>query len=520
MLYRRTEIIALGALLLAGLAFLNTLRPGGWTVWAAGPDAAPNALARSNAATPAAAIARTFAYQGVLRLANGALANGNYNLALAIYDVETGGTPLFEETLRNVPVRNGLFNVTLGETVAIGDAVFATGPRFLGVTVAPDPEMLPRQRIQAVPWALLATTLQPGATIQDANGSAQLVGADVGVAGSNANGSGVRGSSSNGIGVEGISVGGRAIFGSSTSGGGVVGTSTGGSGVSGSSSSGFGVEGFSNSFAGVSGTSNGDGLTAAGVYGSNTNGTGVGVYGVSTGNDGVYGTSSSGTGVHGYSDSSYGVYGESFGNAVPGAAVLALARNPDAGIAIYAANSSRDGTVVLSNGGTGDLIRAFAGGDNLFFRVDHDGNVYAHGSFRPFSLDYAEMLPAVEGPEPGDVLVVGPDGKLMRSTSAYQRNTAGVYSTQPGILAEAADHITGKVPLALLGVVPVKVTAENGAIAPGDLLVTSSVPGRAMKATPKLVGDVEVYPTGAVLAKALEPLADGQGVIQALLTLR
>jgi hypothetical protein len=71
----------------------------------------------------------------------------------------------------------------------------------------------------------------------------------------------------------------------------------------------------------------------------------------------------------------------------------------------------------------------------------------------------------------------------------------------------------GAIPLAVVGVVPVKVTAEGGAIVPGDLLVASSTPGRAMKA-----GDQP--PLGSVLGKALQPLASGSGVIKMLATLQ
>jgi hypothetical protein len=71
-----------------------------------------------------------------------------------------------------------------------------------------------------------------------------------------------------------------------------------------------------------------------------------------------------------------------------------------------------------------------------------------------------------------------------------------------------------EVPLAVLGIVPGKVTAESGAIARGDLLVTSSRPGYAMKGTDRsrLVG--------AVIGKALQPLAAGTGRIEVLITLQ
>ena len=48
----------------------------------------------------------------------------------------------------------------------------------------------------------------------------------------------------------------------------------------------------------------------------------------------------------------------------------------------------------------------------------------------------------------------------------------------------------------------------------GDLLVTSSTPGHAMKGTDRS------RMLGAVVGKALEPLAAGKGVIQVLVTLQ
>ncbi|HVH30497.1 MAG TPA: hypothetical protein VNA31_02370 [bacterium] len=71
-----------------------------------------------------------------------------------------------------------------------------------------------------------------------------------------------------------------------------------------------------------------------------------------------------------------------------------------------------------------------------------------------------------------------------------------------------------EVPLAVVGIVPCKVTVENGSIAAGDLLVTSSMPGRAMKGTDR------ARMLGAVVGKALEPLANGTGIIQVLVTLQ
>jgi hypothetical protein len=71
-----------------------------------------------------------------------------------------------------------------------------------------------------------------------------------------------------------------------------------------------------------------------------------------------------------------------------------------------------------------------------------------------------------------------------------------------------------EIPLAIVGIVPCKASAENGPIEAGDLLVTSSTPGHAMKGTDRS------RMLGAVVGKALEPLEKGKGVIQVPLTLQ
>jgi hypothetical protein len=70
------------------------------------------------------------------------------------------------------------------------------------------------------------------------------------------------------------------------------------------------------------------------------------------------------------------------------------------------------------------------------------------------------------------------------------------------------------IPLAVAGVVPCRVTTENGDIRVGDLLVTSHKVGYAMKGTDRN------RMAGAIVGKALEPLTKGNGVIQVLVTLQ
>jgi len=120
----------------------------------------------------------------------------------------------------------------------------------------------------------------------------------------------------------------------------------------------------------------------------------------------------------------------------------------------------------------------------------------------------------------GDLLVIDPTASrhLALAQQPYSTLVAGIYSTKPGMLGSTrtADEPAAKdeVPLAVVGIVPCKVTTENGAIQVGDLLVTSSIPGHAMKGTDR------TKMLGAVVGKALEPLQQGTGVLLVLVTLQ
>ncbi len=178
---------------------------------------------------------------------------------------------------------------------------------------------------------------------------------------------------------------------------------------------------------------------------------------------------------------------------------------------------------VVSNATGGNIYLGMTNGVHKF-RVDTNGVTYADGGFQSSGADFAESF-AVRGKrsqyEPGDVLEIDQtaDRHLALSHHAYARLVAGIYSTKPGLLGtphnvdDPAVH-SEEVPLAVIGIVPCKVTAENGAIARGDLLVTSSRPGYAMK------GTNHRRMLGAVVGKALEVLPAGSGVIQVLVTLQ
>ena len=185
-------------------------------------------------------------------------------------------------------------------------------------------------------------------------------------------------------------------------------------------------------------------------------------------------------------------------------------------------------TALLNNPGTnadhlGDILIGQSGGLNRF-RVDSNGEGFFDGGTVTGGADFAESV-SVQGKkslyEPGDLLVIDPSGKrrLALAHTAYSTLVAGIYSTKPGVLAtphKVSDHgvETTEVPLAVVGIVPCKVTAANGPIRVGDLLVTSSRAGYAMRGTDRR------RMLGAVVGKALEPLPEGTGVIQVLVTLQ
>jgi hypothetical protein len=170
-----------------------------------------------------------------------------------------------------------------------------------------------------------------------------------------------------------------------------------------------------------------------------------------------------------------------------------------------------------------DVILGLGRYHTRVFRVDDQGSVYAAKGFFTGGVDYAESVAVTgerKGYEPGDVMAIdekAADGFSL-TRSAYSTLVAGVYSTQPGMLASThpmePEKFAAEVPLAMFGIVPCKVSAENGAINRGDLLVSAATAGYAMKGTDKN------KMLGAIIGKALDPLPQGTGVIRVLLSSR
>jgi hypothetical protein len=136
--------------------------------------------------------------------------------------------------------------------------------------------------------------------------------------------------------------------------------------------------------------------------------------------------------------------------------------------------------------------------------------------------DYAESVDVTgdrSGFEPGDVLVINPKahGQFKKASTPYSALIGGVYATKPGVTGRRQPRSkpsNEEVPMAMVGIVPTKVSTENGPIHDGDLLVSSSTPGYAMKGTDR------DRMMGAVIGKALAPLEAGSGVIEVLISLQ
>jgi len=162
---------------------------------------------------------------------------------------------------------------------------------------------------------------------------------------------------------------------------------------------------------------------------------------------------------------------------------------------------------------------------NSQYKLDVAGNINSSGTITGNNIvakyqDVAEWVPSSERLSAGTVVVLDAtrSNEVIASTQAYDTRVAGVISERPGIaLGEAGDN---KVLVATTGRVRLTVDASKGPIQIGDLLVTSNIPGVAMKSEAINIGGVQIHRPGTLVGKALEPLDKGQGKILVLLSLQ
>ena len=115
----------------------------------------------------AAPVTQNITYQGMLTNAAGNPLTGTYTVTFRMYNVSSSGTALAIDT-HSVQASKGVFT-----TQITADPYFFNGRAlWLGIKVGADTEMIPRQELRPVPYAL---SLRPGALITSTDNSHVLI---------------------------------------------------------------------------------------------------------------------------------------------------------------------------------------------------------------------------------------------------------------------------------------------------------------------------------------------------------
>lgn len=326
-----------------------------------------------------------------------------------------------------------------------------------------------------------------------------------------------------GYGVIATSNAGAGLLGSATNGIGVIGTSSVRTGTAGYSYSGAGMEAESVYGIGIKATSyynssarfenTNTANTSTTLVVTNASNSGDGISTSVYAGDGLNAFSQLGFGVRALSDSSYGLFAASSTST----AIYANTGHSGRNAARFRINSSTNTNPVLvvERSGTSDLavFKSGVSTQSNVARIDGTGKGFFNGGTQNSGADIAEAFDVINDIseyEPGDVLVISKDHDrtVEKSNDAYSSLVIGVYATKPGVLLTEENietDISDKVPMGVVGVIPTKVCTDGGAIKRGDMLVTSSRKGVAMKADPNKVK------TGQIIGKALQNY-DGDGV--------
>jgi len=382
--------------------------------------------------------------------------DGSYTMAFRLYTVNSGGAALWSEN-KSVTLNKGLFSTLLGDTTALNLAHFNGQDLFLGITVGSDPEATPRQPIAHVAYALFA---QSAANANQLGGQASSAFAPTAHSHD------------------------ERYFSETEADNRFINTS-GGELMSANSRSPL-----------LELKQAGDANALVGTTASTTPGR-AGLVGI--------GGAPSGTTIN------------------SAAAILGDSKDQRAVIGVSSNNNGVFGWSTNDDALVGQSIEAY--GVNAFSQKDHA--IYANGAvyglYTPDKIyagngynDIAEHIPAATDVAAGDVVVIDPenDERVIKSSKPNDPTIAGVISTEPAMLIGQSESPS---PLALAGRVPVKVSAENGPIARGDLLTSSSTPGHAMKATPTLINGIPFYLPGTIIGKALGELEAGTGSLLVLI---
>ncbi len=176
-------------------------------------------------------------------------------------------------------------------------------------------------------------------------------------------------------------------------------------------------------------------------------------------------------------------------------------------IEVGTANFDLDCTSSSINCGTTDMT-GLAAGDQIF--LIYDGSTWnllgwmdasANNNDNTDGVDIAEFFPSLQNLTAGEVVKIDINNPehVVRSASAYENMVVGIVSTQPGITLGSNNG--NAYAIALAGRVPVQISNLSENISPGDYVTTSTLSGKAMKATG----------TGRVIGQALENWSPSSG---------
>lgn len=196
--------------------------------------------------------------------------------------------------------------------------------------------------------------------------------------------------------------------------------------------------------------------------------------------------------------------GAAYFQSVGGYALQAVTTTTSNAAAINAANTG-------VGGGQGQIGRSAGLGGKAFYSLA--------GGYGPFTGSHDALIARDVLPEPGDIMIDGPVmarkisdciAVCLMSSAANQRGAIGVFETRytPSLAEPAAAFtIDGRIPapdwedvvpvwdiaiVNALGEGAINVCGENGDIALGDFLVTSSIPGKGMRQSDDIKRSVTV----------------------------
>jgi hypothetical protein len=498
-----------------------------------------------------AQIPRTMSYQGFIAQSSGApISDGTHAITVSLYEVLTAGTPIYTEA-QSVLVVKGLFNMMIGSTSSIPQNVLFDKGYFVGVSVDGGSELVPRVPLGSVPYALRSAIAERALSADNADVATRAHTVDSGTAasgdltGAYPNPTIAAGAvTGNKIADQGVGF--AKISRSGADAGEVLGYN--GTNVQ------WSPDGLLLPYTSVTrSTKSAIELIDSAAFSSSgsgpllrldsrdTNSTRVSlrITSNSLGTRAIDASTTGGGSVAVFSKSNDRATGT--GGTFIGSVIVAESRQ---GSQVTAAEFTAFDTlntrpaVDIEHRGKGAGLQVDATGGNIavfrrrrvtgpgssstsaVVRFDSTGKGFFDNGTQSGGADVAEVFDASGDPaeySKGDVLVISTRAarQIERSSQPYSSLVAGVYATKPGVtLTEEFNDadLSQKIPMGVIGVIPTKVSSENGAIHIGDLLVTSSTPGHAMRASHRAA---RRHP-GAILGKALDNFEGTTGMIRVL----